>query len=230
MHCLVSPPSRTHLPWTWKDGLYKVRDHLTLTTWANHCSCPIRNTVIYNCWETIIWWNPASSFLLLALYDGADTITCALFRTRSSFTVFFCESSPKFCCTVAFYCRRWACSSYAHNWISPSQCAIVSPLSLCHMTSPHGNIYKLHGSMVRTWVNITKPYGTFIRSFSPPRYYFSNFRSKVHDFVLNNFQTKHNCAPLAFFPSSCSPPTSNALAPPDYAEQYSNWACQTFYK
>ncbi len=31
-------------PSTGKDGLYKVRDNLTLTTWANHCSWPIRDS------------------------------------------------------------------------------------------------------------------------------------------------------------------------------------------
>jgi hypothetical protein len=117
--------------------VYKVRDHLTLTTWANHGSCSIRNTVIYYSSETVMWWNPASTFppQALSLYWRSTTAltTCALFRTPSSFTVCFCIE--KFCCTVAFYCCSWACS-YAHKCISassPSQCAIVSPLSLPRM-------------------------------------------------------------------------------------------------
>ncbi len=33
-------------PWTWKDGLYKVRDYLTLTAWANHCSCRMKKSYL----------------------------------------------------------------------------------------------------------------------------------------------------------------------------------------
>jgi hypothetical protein len=34
--CTLQFLPHPHL-WTWKDGLHKVRDYLTLTTWANHC-------------------------------------------------------------------------------------------------------------------------------------------------------------------------------------------------
>ncbi len=48
-------------PWTWKDELYKVRDYLTLTSWTNHCSWPMRNShlLLRKC-----------HFLLQALLEG----------------------------------------------------------------------------------------------------------------------------------------------------------------
>jgi len=67
VHCLVSPPSHP-VPWTWKDGLYKVKDYLTHTTHVlpDRCSWPMRHC----------------HFPGLALLEGM--LTCGLFPVSQS--------------------------------------------------------------------------------------------------------------------------------------------------
>jgi hypothetical protein len=83
-------------PWTWKDGMYKARDYLTLTSWDNHCSWPITDI------HLLLWIH--SHYLKLSLIECPCNMC-----PESSFRVFFCKSSSQKYCTGEFFCCRWAC-------------------------------------------------------------------------------------------------------------------------
>ncbi len=67
-------------PWTWKDGLYKVRDNLTLTTRVNYHNWPMRN-------------NRFLLELVICCYlpSRRALVTCSPFQAQSNFTMYFLQ-------------------------------------------------------------------------------------------------------------------------------------------
>lgn len=68
-------------PWTWKDGLYKVRDNLTLTTRVKYHNWRMRNN--HFMLELVICCYLPSSRAL---------VTYSPFQARSNFTMYFCAN------------------------------------------------------------------------------------------------------------------------------------------
>ncbi len=79
VHSLVSPPGPHPQPWTSKDGLYKERDYLTLTTWVHRFSWPMRN----------------NHFLLYVLFQSTAKV-CTFYQPKGSDSeYFFSKLYPK---------------------------------------------------------------------------------------------------------------------------------------
>jgi len=124
VYCLVSDP-HPH-PWTWKDGLYKVKECLTLTTWADHCS----------------WANEKQSFTATIALDG-HCQHVHFYQPKEDSQCFFYESSSKKYCKTQF---PWACSYALILGPYPTHDATSSSPSLadnvCKLKR-RGNILKL---------------------------------------------------------------------------------------
>ncbi len=93
VYCLVFPHPH---PSTWKDGLYKVRDYLNLTTWANRCS--VRWETVNYSWETVV---SCYRRCMRAL------VTWARFQAPNTLSVSLRKSSSTKYRTRAFYHCRW---------------------------------------------------------------------------------------------------------------------------
>jgi len=127
VHCLVSPPP-PNAPWTWKDGLYKVRDYLTHTAnvWADRCSWPMRN----------------NHFLLLALLEGL--LTWALFQFHRAFLQLVIQTVLLY--RGHFYDYRWAC--FKVSLADRVQQKVISPQQSRLLPFSKWNLYK------NLWVHI----------------------------------------------------------------------------